>query len=271
MHTIHQKGRCDIGLEGTTPYLDGSLLGDGTLEPYKEISARLQIRHQIAHAEYNLWFMEKTSESLRWYEPSEVHQKGMKIEGRAIVSGRQHSIRTRYMMELVKARKRWYPESKKIVPSDLVLTPETVAVWYMDDGSLGFSRPVKNLSPVIVLYTAGFGKEGSLFLSQLLLETFGIKSSVHQNRASWQIAVSGRTQVEKFVKLVSPTVSQVACMRYKIDLSRLPERERKHLTEAEVKEMRSMRAAGMKLRQLALQFQVGMTTVKKYIRKEKGA
>lgn len=45
------------------------------------------------------------------------------------------SFSTRKHRIFQELRAKWYPEGKKIVPDDLVLTPEVITHWYLQDGS----------------------------------------------------------------------------------------------------------------------------------------
>lgn len=200
-------------------YFDGSMLGDGTLEPYKDVSARLQIRRQLKHAEYNEWLMRMIP--ISWLEPTTLTSKSL-WDGR-LIQGEQHNVRSRRQKALAVERKRWYGSGKKDPPSDLVLAPETLAVWHMDDGSLSFTRTGTVHLPIIAasvqLHANGFSLEGCQFLSELLRSTFGLKSSVGRSRKV--IAISGRSQASHFIEIVTPVIQQVSCMAYKIDLSRM--------------------------------------------------
>lgn len=64
-------------------------------------------------------------------------------------------------------RCRWYPDGVKIVPKDIILTPECVINWYLGDGD----NQVK-------LATMGFDIDSLMFLSDLLNSTIDIQSYV---------------------------------------------------------------------------------------------
>lgn len=198
--------------------LDGLMLGDGTLEPYKATSARLAVRRQVKHEEYNRWILSVTKENLVWSAPKYHHSQTL-LDGR-VVQGRQHCIRTQRMRGLAVWRQRWYPSGVKIVPRDLLLTPLTMAVWLMDDGALGFSkqRSGGKVCPKITFHTNGFEREDVEFLCGLLKRDYDVKSSISKRG---EIEIGGRIQVPKIVNAVKPFVEQVSCMMYKIDLRRM--------------------------------------------------
>lgn len=70
-------------------------------------------------------------------------------------------------------RKRWYPEGKKRVPKDLTLTDLSVAIWFMDDGSLSKKgKTIRSLQHVSFA-TSGFYKEDLFLLVEKLKEWCG--------------------------------------------------------------------------------------------------
>ena len=90
-----------------------------------------------------------------------------------------------YYSELLPIRKQWYPEGKKIVPKDIVLTPLTVRQWYIGDGSLGYER---NGQAHIELYTMGFMISDVEWLIEQLNQ-LGFKVSRHPSINSIGISV----------------------------------------------------------------------------------
>ena len=79
--------------------------------------------------------------------------------------------------------KKWYPNDKKIVPRDIVLTDRVLAVWYMDDGCLNKVKKGRSYS---VFCTQGFTKQDVYHLHKKL-EKLGIESTV---TAACQINIS---------------------------------------------------------------------------------
>lgn len=69
-------------------------------------------------------------------------------------------------------RKEWYKElngkSRKTIPKNLQITPETLLFWYLGDGSLTRRKNDSNRLPTIVLATNTFSKEDIKFLIQKL-------------------------------------------------------------------------------------------------------
>lgn len=201
--------------------IDALIIGDGTLDYYKNISARLQIRHKLAHKDYCTWIIQKTESFLQWSTPVELDVSGI-IEGRKI-SGKQISIRTKCMKPLYKYRERWYPFGKKVIPKDFILTPISLAILYMDDGTLGIGKDSQNyIQRNIQLNTQSFSYEDNYRLLEMV-KGFDIKCSIQElsrRKDNFIIAISGTKQVTAFINVVKKIVEEVNCMKYKIDLNR---------------------------------------------------
>src|SRR5690625_6051648 len=106
--------------------LDGLLLGDGSLD-FRGQGARY--RHTCKHREY--------VELIR----SEMESYGVKFTAtiyekpNGYGTGVGYQIYSRNYYFFTENYSRWYTkDKKKIVPLDLILTPESVKHWYIGDG-----------------------------------------------------------------------------------------------------------------------------------------
>lgn len=97
---------------------------------------------------------------------------------------------TRYLASLLDLRKLWYPEDKKIIPSNLKLTRLIMQIWYCDDGTL---EMMNNGKYRIRFATNGFSKEDNLKLISLLEDRYGGKFSLHKDSDSYRIATDVKT------------------------------------------------------------------------------
>lgn len=99
-------------------------------------------------------------------------------------------------------RKKFYPKGKKIIPKDILISPLSLAVWYMDDGCLSDNK--------VIISTDSFTKEDIQFLQEYFLKSFDINTSVRNGskllikKESW----------EKFFSLIEPYI--ISSMHYKI-------------------------------------------------------
>lgn len=96
----------------------------------------------------------------------------------------------------------FYSNMQKVFPENLVLTPLSLAVWYMDDGCWTGKK--------FVISTESFREENIIFLQNALKKQFGIETHVGKN---------GKLTILKeshsiFIQLISPHV--ISSMRYKI-------------------------------------------------------
>ena len=111
--------------------LVGTILGDAYLQKTGKQNARLRLEHGAKQQEYLLW---------------KVKQLQLFFQGRARYLERVHPITKRtycYWRHqsqtapfLGKLRALFYPDGKKHIPEKIgkFLAPQSLAVWYMDDG-----------------------------------------------------------------------------------------------------------------------------------------
>ena len=183
----------------------GLLLGDGCFEKKKDtIGIRLQIKQQSKAKEYVEWLYSQ----LKGHCLSGV--KFRKDYG-------QYYFSTRYLREFKDIYNLFYVNGKKVVPAnikELLKSPLSLAIWYMDDGSLDY-RP--NDHYAFYLASNCFSLEDSKRLQVVLLDNFGIHSRVYNNLCRGKrypriyIGSDGR---DKFKKLVSRYI--LDCFSYKL-------------------------------------------------------
>jgi len=183
----------------------GLLLGDGCFEKKKDtLGIRLQIKQQSKAKEYVEWLYSQ----LKGHCLSGV--KFRKDYG-------QYYFSTRYLREFKDIYNLFYVNGKKVVPAnikELLKSPLSLAIWYMDDGSLDY-RP--NDHYAFYLASNCFSLEDSKRLQVVLLDNFGIHSRVYNNLCRGKrypriyIGSDGR---DKFKKLVSRYI--LDCFSYKL-------------------------------------------------------
>lgn len=105
----------------------GSLLGDGYIRqvPGRK-DAFLEINHSISQRAYVDWKYAVFA-NISKSAPKERKGNGSRIAYR---------FTTRQIPEMTDLMHLWYRQGGKTVPTDLILDPTTLAVWYMDDGSM---------------------------------------------------------------------------------------------------------------------------------------
>ncbi len=183
----------------------GLLLGDGCFEKKKDtLGIRLQIKQQSKAKEYVEWLYSQ----FKGHCLSEVKFRK---------DYNQYYFSTRYLREFKNIHDLFYVNGKKVIPvniKELLKSPLSLAIWYMDDGSLDY-RPKNHYA--FYLASNCFSVEESKKLQEVLLDNFGIHSRVYNNLCRGKrypriyIGSDGR---DKFKKVVSRYI--LDCFSYKL-------------------------------------------------------
>jgi DNA-binding NarL/FixJ family response regulator len=148
----------------------------------------------------------------------------------------------------------------KIIPKDLVLTPLSVCVWFMDDGYLDSKNGNAKFC------THGFTWEECEFLSKRLKKDLGIESYVKKDSRGYPIIFLGVKSHKKLIEIIEPYV-EWDCFKYKIDKSynKVHQIGQFHslskLTENEIKKMIEMRRNGVYIKDIAKKFKISESCV----------
>lgn len=183
--------------------LVGMLLGDAHLERQSAQSvARLKVEHAVSQMEYVRW---KYSEWQEWIlTPPQVKKKWNRL---GTVSSNVWFTTVSHP-ELEAYRAWFYDGRRKKVPSDLTLSPLTLAVWFMDDGSRK-SYECRGL----YLNTQAYRSEEIGLLQMILERDLRIHTTVRQQSDRLQIYIPS-SEISHFVQIVQPYV--IETMRYKL-------------------------------------------------------
>jgi hypothetical protein len=183
--------------------LHGTVLGDGYLEPHGR-GVRLQVVHSAAFKAYAEWKHQELA--LLRPGPLYYYAKAKYPFWRFVT--RSHP----YLIEL---REVFYCEGKKIIPdqiSDLISTPQSLAVWFMDDGTLSKE------SGAMMFETQAFSFEDIEKLRHCLWMNFGFQSRPHHSgRGRGLRLYVPVAEARKLSQIIEPYV--IACMRYKLPKS----------------------------------------------------
>ena len=183
----------------------GLLLGDGSFEKKKDtIGIRLQIKQKAQAKEYVEWL---------YGHLKDFCLSGIKFKEDA----NQYYFSTRYIREFKNLYNLFYPNGKKIIPQNIdtmLVSPISLAVWYMDDGSLDF-----RIKDHYAFYLASncFSLGDSQRLADVLLKNFGVDARVYNNLCRGKrypriyIGSQGR---ERFRQLVESHIQ--SCFSYKL-------------------------------------------------------
>jgi len=110
----------------------GMILGDAHVRQLKK-EARIEVAHSTSQKNYVLWKYENLK---RWVisEPCLIKT----YDARFDKTYTQWRFRTKSHEVFSSLRKLFYPKGKKIIPKEIVnilKSPLSLAVWYMDDGT----------------------------------------------------------------------------------------------------------------------------------------
>ncbi|MBI4771356.1 MAG: hypothetical protein HY784_13350 [Chloroflexi bacterium] len=140
--------------------IDGMMLGDASIP-------RRGSRIRFAHADHDYARLKERALGLL-VSSSRTQQRHEKYAYN-LGSRDTYEVDLKALIWTRQQKERWYPQGKKRVPRDLVLTDITLAAWYLDDGSLGLYK--------IVFATNAFPVEDVAWLIGLLSDR-GISSRV---------------------------------------------------------------------------------------------
>jgi len=141
--------------EKTIEWIDGFLLGDGSISYNK--TTHKSARFSIGSSEEQ-WTNYAMS-GLKNYDPREASSKGWKfrVEKPARPT---FSSGSKMHPDISIQAKRWYPYGRKIVPLDVRITPTSILLWYLGDGSVGRHKKEKRLMCTnLSLASCGFTPE----------------------------------------------------------------------------------------------------------------
>ena len=103
---------------------------------------------------------------------------------------------------LTEIHKLFYRGAKKILPNkldEILGSPITLAIWFMDDGAVGPRRRG------LTLNTQNFSREENRRLMNYFANKFQYKVSLHKDKKSWRLyifpesSVEFKNRIEKFI------------------------------------------------------------------------
>lgn len=250
----------------------GSLLGDGTIwNNFKGGPLKFQVTQSkldklgVDKKNYILWLVSEFMEF-----GCSVRPKNTKIKnGNKLY--KSYVFNTRCTNFWNKLEKKWYVpiihpyyKRRKIVPQDIKLTPLTLCVWFMDDGST-YPKDAN-----ATLETQGFTEEEVLFLIELLKNDLNIYSHIkwenRKDRHQPRIYI-GKKSYFDLIETIKPHV-EWDCFKYKLDTTtynKIPQVGENHsmskLKDDEVKEIFNLKLSGKQNKEIAEQFGISRSAI----------
>ena len=173
--------------------LIGVLLGDGAMR--KKTHALLEINHSFKQREYVDWLYQKFQNFV------DTRPKMRKSNGTRIA----YRFTTKSVPVLTTFYDKFFKQKHKIIPDDLILTPLTLAVWYMDDGS--------RCDEDIYLNSQQFTKEEQEKLVGMLYIQHHIQASLNKDKQYLRIRIR-KESVKRMMNMISSYI--IPTMRYKL-------------------------------------------------------
>ena len=181
----------------------GKLLGDGHLETANNKTFRLKIEHSIKQKDYVDW-LHKQLKNLATSPPKIKLQK---VNDKIY---KKYWFNTNYSSSFRFYYQQFYLDKKKNVPKIINkwLTPLTLAVWYMDDGSIKSKHYRAK-----IINTQAFDRLGLKRLQQALKQNFSIKTKLRKQKEGWQIYILA-TEIDKFNQTIKKYI--LPSFKYKL-------------------------------------------------------
>lgn len=182
----------------------GNVLGDGGIYTRNSPNSYFYIKQSEKYYEYLFWLFEE----LKNICPSKPKQRK---------DNKQWYFYTIPSKELTDIRLLFYRNNKKVIPANiqnLLTSSLTLAVWFMDDGTLDYR--IKSHCAFHLCVNC-FSKEEAQKLVNVLYKNFEIIASVYytlcrgKRYAGIYIGAKGR---DRFIELISPYI--LNCFKYKL-------------------------------------------------------
>lgn len=212
----------------------GSLLGDGSIK-IGTGNCCFQKTQCKANLEYLQWMHERLHPYSKPISKPRLTSKIIHDENRKIVGHSAKKIHISHEFSSISHKiftdleHKWYLRDSnenhiknhlnhriKCVPLDLEITPLSLAVWYLDDGS---NNTANN---TISLCTNGFTFDECENLKKILHKTFLIKSNIYKDGNGYRIIVHSRSYID-FINIIKAYINPISCFEYKIDVSKYKE------------------------------------------------
>jgi hypothetical protein len=170
----------------------GTLMGDGAMRC--KTNALLEVNHSV-HQQFYVDWKYRHLESLVTTPPKLRKGNGNRIACRFV---------TRSLPELTPYYRLFYESGRKQIP-EVILSPLTMAVWFMDDGCKSRNA--------VYLNTQQFDRENQLLLLELLKDQWDIQGTLNRDRCYHRIRLSVDS-TRRFGDLIEPHL--IDQLRYKL-------------------------------------------------------
>jgi hypothetical protein len=196
----------------------GTLMGDGCGR-----KAYLRIKQSIKQKEYALWKYKILSNLCR---ENPIKENSL-FDKRYNKNYTTCFFMTRSYTDIETINNQFYTSGKKVITQEVLdnLTPLSIAVWYMDDGTVDFvhrSRPQWRIESIGVKFcTDSFSEQEHELMKNWFMQKYGILTKVrrvdHTKRngtVKYRLIIK---DTDKFFELIRPYI--IPSMLYKVDFN----------------------------------------------------
>lgn len=171
--------------------LIGCILGDAYISPL----GKIRIEQSTKQKEYVDWKYKELQSLCYSAKPRKIIHR--------LNTGKEHTSAFFLLRQYFRPwRAIFYEGKQKIFPKNLLLTPLSLAVWYMDDGCWTGKK--------ILISTESFQEESMLQIQHTLYQNFGIETVVSSNGK----LVIRKKSHHTFARTISEYI--LPCMKYKL-------------------------------------------------------
>ena len=205
--------------------LYGSMMGDAKrLNP--KWNSIVHFKQCLKQKDYLMWkyleFQNIVKEGILKFDPPSLTDKREEFKG----STGHWEFYTKANTDVEECLKEFYKSGKKEVSEKILenFSPLSIAVWYMDDGTAGFSKKTREktgwkIAPEIRFCTDSFSKESCDRIVKWFKEKYNIVSHLRENGIRkdggirYRVIINSVSAYDLF-SLIRPYI--VPCMLYKI-------------------------------------------------------
>ncbi len=182
----------------------GKILGDGHLETHSQGQTyKLRIEHSYNQKDYVDWVYNE----LKSCASNLPKIKFQTVRGKIY---RKYWFNTISTPSLRFYGQQFYPNNKKVIPKYIYkwLSPLTLAVWFMDDGSIKSKE-----CQAKILNTQGYSSEDVQKLIDTLEHVYNLHTKARKQKEGLQIYIPAQ-EVEKFKSIIEKYI--IPSMEYKL-------------------------------------------------------
>ena len=157
-------------------------------------NALLEINHSIKQSEYVDWKFSEFKQLV-----STPPHKRLGNAGRIA-----YRFTTKSFPELTEIYRKFYAQSKKIIPDNLTIHPLSLASWFMDDGCKSYRA--------VYLNTQKFNVTEQLKLTKMLAEQFNIRATLNKDKKYYRLRIAV-SSVKKLLEIIKPYLLPMFCYK----------------------------------------------------------